>query len=67
MRARDIATAKRAGILERCQAFEKDLLGVEDTVPETGLRITASISTLSSDAEKHGRRPAARRKAPRPA
>ena len=34
MRARDIATAKRAGILERCQAFEKDLLGVEYTVPD---------------------------------
>ena len=34
MRARDIETAERFGILERCRAFEKDLLGIEDIVPD---------------------------------
>ena len=34
MRARDIETAEQFGILERCRAFEKDLLGIEDIVPD---------------------------------
>ena len=34
MRARETETAKRFGILERCRAFEKDLLGIEDVVPD---------------------------------
>lgn len=34
MRARDIETAERFGTLERCRAFEKDLLGIEDIVPD---------------------------------
>ena len=34
MRARDIETAKRFGILERCRAFEKELLAIEDIVPD---------------------------------
>ena len=34
MRARDLETAERFGILERCRAFEKDLLGIEDVVPD---------------------------------
>ena len=34
MRTREIETAKRLGILERCRAFEKDLLAIEDIVPD---------------------------------
>ena len=34
MRMREIETAERFGILERCRAFEKDLLGIEDIVPD---------------------------------
>ena len=34
MRTREIETAKKFGILERCQAFEKDLLAIEDVVPD---------------------------------
>ena len=34
MHMRETETAKRFGILERCQAFEKDLLGIEDIVPD---------------------------------
>ena len=34
MRTREIETAKWFGILERCQTFEKDLLGIEDIVPD---------------------------------
>ena len=34
MRGREISTAERFGILERCRAFEKDLLAIEDIVPD---------------------------------
>ena len=34
MRTREIETAERFGILERCRAFEKDLLAVGDVVPD---------------------------------
>ena len=34
MRTREIEAAKKFGILERCQAFEKGLLGIEDIVPD---------------------------------
>lgn len=34
MRARDIKTAEQFGILERCKAFEKDLLQIKDIVPD---------------------------------
>ena len=34
MRTREIETAERFGILERCRAFEKDLLAIEDVVPD---------------------------------
>ena len=34
MRTREIETAKRFGILERCRAFERDLLEIEDIVPD---------------------------------
>lgn len=34
MRAKDVETANRFGILERCRAFEKALLGIEDIVPD---------------------------------
>ena len=32
MRAWDIQTAEQCGILERCQAFEKELLQIKDIV-----------------------------------
>lgn len=35
MRAWDIRTAEQFGILERCQAFEKELLQIKDIVPDT--------------------------------
>ena len=34
MRTREIEAAKKFGILGRCQAFEKDLLAIEDIVPD---------------------------------
>lgn len=34
MRARDIKTAEQFGILERCKAFETDLLKIKDIVPD---------------------------------
>ena len=34
MRARDSGIAERFGILERCRAFEKDLLAIENIVPD---------------------------------
>lgn len=34
MRTRDIQTAERCGILERCMAFEKELLQIKDIVPD---------------------------------
>ena len=34
MRAWDIRTAEQCGILERCQAFEKELLQIKDIVPD---------------------------------
>ena len=34
MRTREIKTAERFGILERCRAFEKDLLAIGDVVPD---------------------------------
>lgn len=34
MRDRDIKTAERFGILERCKAFENDLLKIKDIVPD---------------------------------
>ena len=34
MRARDIKTAEQFGILERCRAFERDLLKIRDVVPD---------------------------------
>lgn len=34
MRVRDIKTAERFGILERCKAFEADLLKIKDIVPD---------------------------------
>ena len=34
MRERDIKTAKKVGILERCQAFEQELLQTKDIVPD---------------------------------
>lgn len=34
MRAWDIQTAEQCGILERCQAFEKELLQIKDIVPD---------------------------------
>lgn len=34
MRERDIKTAEQFGILERCKAFENDLLQIKDIVPD---------------------------------
>lgn len=34
MRTRDIKTAEQFGILERCKAFEADLLKIRDIVPD---------------------------------
>lgn len=34
MRTRDIKTAEQCGILERCKAFEADLLKIKDIVPD---------------------------------
>ena len=34
MRIRDIKTAEKFGILERCKNFEKDLLRIADIVPD---------------------------------
>ena len=34
MRTRDIKTAEQFGILERCKAFEADLLKIKDIVPD---------------------------------
>ena len=34
MRAWDIRTAEQCGILERCKAFEKELLQIKDIVPD---------------------------------
>ena len=34
MRARDTQTAEQFGILERCKAFEKELLQIKDIVPD---------------------------------
>ena len=34
MRERDIKTAEKFGILERCKAFEDDLLKIKDIVPD---------------------------------
>lgn len=34
MRTRDIKIAEQFGILERCQAFEKELLQIKDIVPD---------------------------------
>ena len=34
MRARDTQTAAQFGILERCRAFEKELLQIKDIVPD---------------------------------
>lgn len=34
MRAREIRTAEQFGILERCKAFEKNLLEIKDIVPD---------------------------------
>ena len=34
MGARDIKTAEKFGILERCRAFETDLLKIKDIVPD---------------------------------
>lgn len=34
MRARDVKTADKFGILECCKAFEKDLLRIADIVPD---------------------------------
>ena len=40
MRTREIETARKFGILERCRAFEKDLLAIGDVVPDKQIRIS---------------------------
>lgn len=35
MRARDAKIAERLGVLERCKAFEEEILKIKDIVPDT--------------------------------
>ena len=34
MRERDLKTAEKFGVLDRCKAFEEDLLKIKDLVPD---------------------------------
>ena len=52
MREREIKTAKQCGVLERCTAFENDLLKIKDIVSDSNDDITDPAGKFYEALEK---------------